>query len=200
MTPESPLTKAPIGLDLDGVLCRPPLGVNLTISRRLDLPPLPEKISRPAAGSRWGQHLLWWVVDALRYTGRRPLPGVREELAALADLRTPVIVTARHARTLPLIRRWLERHGLAPFIQAVYANGTGLPSAHFKLLTLRQHRIVEHVDDDGSIVYYLARHGLRRVYLRDWPRNRGLPYPPNVLVVRSLREVADDIRRREGAG
>ena len=38
---------------------------------------------------------------------------------------------------------------------------------------------------------FLARKGLRRVYLRDWPRNRGYKYPESVVRVDSLTQVAE---------
>jgi hypothetical protein len=58
----------------------------------------------------------------------------------------------------------------------------------------------EHVDDDGATAYYLAHHSLPRVYLRDWPRNRGLPYPANVEVVGSLIEIAERLARETDGG
>ncbi len=59
--------------------------------------------------------------------------------------------------------------------------------------------IREHVDDDGSVAYYLANHGVR-VFLRRWPRNRGLPYPDGVVVVKSLMEVAEALSREPAGG
>jgi hypothetical protein len=40
------------------------------------------------------------------------------------------------------------------------------------------------------VAYYLAHNGIR-VFLRDWPRNRGLPYPREVTVYHRLEEVAE---------
>jgi hypothetical protein len=62
---------------------------------------------------------------------------------------------------------------------------------------LRTLKIEEHADDDGAITYYLAKKGIPRLYLRDWPRNVGLPYPNNVIHFRYLLEVAQDIARLE---
>lgn len=125
--------------------------------------------------------------------GRRPLPGVREGLTALAAVRRPVLVTGRSWLSRRLIQRWLERYQLAGFFHDVVPNNTNLSTAHFKLWTARRLGHGEHVDDDGSIAYYLAANGIR-VFLRDWPRNRGLPYPAGVTVYRDLREVAETLR------
>lgn len=187
-----------IMLDLDGVIARPALGWNVAISRNLAIPPLPEGVRRadPAA-PRSVRLSLRRLTHEVRYLGRLPLPEAREGLAAIARYRRPIVVTGRSWLVQASIRRWLDRVGLASFIEEVVPNDTNLRTAQFKLRIARDRGIVEQVDDDGSIAYYLARHGLERVYLRDWSRNRGLPYPPNVIVVRSLIEVAEDLARRD---
>lgn len=178
-------------VDMDGVLASPFLGLpNVAISRRLREDELPEQVDRldldrPGGHGRWR---LW--LQRLRYAGRRPLPGVAEGVAAMAERRELVLVTGRSWLAAPLAEAWLEQHGLRRYFSAIYANNTRLDSARFKLWMARRLGAEEHVDDDGSIAYYLARHGLRRVFLRDWRRNRGLPYPPQVVVVRSLAELA----------
>lgn len=186
-----------IMLDLDGVIARPALGWNVAISRNLGIPPLPEEVRRadPAA-RRSARHALRRLTHEVRYLGRQPLPTAREGLAAIARLRRPIIVTGRSWLVQASIRRWLDRYGLASFVEDVVPNDTNLRTAQFKLRIARERGIAEQVDDDGSIAYYLARQGLTRVYLCDWPRNRGLPYPPNVVVVRGLIEVAEDLARR----
>ncbi|MBX5490401.1 MAG: hypothetical protein IRZ14_04525 [Chloroflexi bacterium] len=181
-----------LGLDLDGVLVQPPLGWNVAISRRLALPRLPAEVPRLRLDTRWRQN--YWLartgLEIARYAGRRPLPGVAEALAALATVRQLEVVSGRRWVVRPLVRRWLERHGLAPYIAAVHLNDRPLASAQFKLWLLMTRGIAEHVDDDGATAYYLARHGVDAVYLCDWPRNRGLPYPPSVRRVRDLRDLA----------
>jgi FMN phosphatase YigB (HAD superfamily) len=178
-------------LDLAGVIVQPPLGWNVAISRRLDVPPLPPTVRRVNTGTRWrrGYWMLRTGLEVARYTGRRPLPGVREALAALADRRRLFVLSGRRWVVRPLVERWLERYGLAPYVSAVYLNDAYLPSAQYKLHTLQGLGASEHVDDDGATAYYLARHGGITVYLCDWPRNRGLPYPGTVQVVRNLSEV-----------
>ena len=177
-------------LDLDGVIVRPPLGRNVAISRRLDLPPLPSPIRHVDTATRW-RHTYWLLrsgFEIARYSGRQPLPGVRDALAALAERRRLLVLSGRRWVVRPLVWRWLARNGLAEYVAEVHLNDAHLPSAQFKLYTAQRLGVAEHVDDDGATAYYLARHGLT-VYLCDWPRNRSLPYPPGVRVVRNLAEV-----------
>ncbi len=178
-------------LDLDGVIVRPPLGRNVAISRRLDLPPLPATVRQVDPRPRW--RYTYWLLrsgfEIARYSGRRPLPGVREALAALAERRRLLVLSGRRWVVRPLVWRWLARNGLAAYVAEVHLNDAHLPSALFKLYTTQRLGVAEHVDDDGATAYYLARHGLT-VYLCDWPRNRGLPYPPSVRVVPDLGAVA----------
>jgi len=189
-----------LALDLDGVIVRPPLGWNVAISRRLDARPLPVDVPGLGAHTRWGQR--YWLArsafEIARYSGRRPLPGVRAAMAELARVRQLAVVSGRRWVVRPLVRRWLERHGLAEYVAAIYLNDVALPSAQFKLWTLQRLGIGEHVDDDGATAYYLASHGAV-VYLCDWPRNRGLPYPPSVRPVRDLTDVAR-LLRASGSG
>lgn len=190
--------KRAITVDLDGVLCRPPLGVNVGISRSLAIPPLPPTLPAPPPNSEKNRpRTLGHLLHVLRYLGRQPMPDARSGLLAIAELRRPLLVTARNALTLPYIEAWLRRHDLRDCFEAVYANDTGLRSAQFKLHKVRMLGASEHIDDDGATAYYLARHGVPRIYLRDWPRNRGLPYPPAVWVVKSILEVAEDLARRD---
>lgn len=181
-----------LGLDLDGVLVRPPLGWNVAISRRLALPPLPAEVPHLRLDSRWRRS--YWLaragLEVARYLGRRPLPEVGEAVAALATVRRLEVVSGRRWLVRPLVRRWLERHGLARYIAAIHLNDRPLHSAQFKLWLLRDRGIPEHVDDDGATAFYLASRGVRTVYLCDWPRNRGLPYPTGVRRVRGLADVA----------
>jgi hypothetical protein len=60
---------------------------------------------------------------------------------------------------------------------------------------LRRLNIDEHVDDDGAITYYLAKKGIKQLFLRDWPRNQGLPYPANVAHFTNISEIARHLSR-----
>lgn len=181
-----------LALDLDGVVVRPPLGWNVAISRRLDLPALPASARVVVQDTRWSRN--YWLArsafEVLRYGGRQPLPGVRAAIAELARYRRLVVVSGRRWVVRPLVQRWLARHGLAPYVAAVHLNEVALPSKQFKLWTLQRLGIGEHVDDDGATAYYLASHGAIVVYLCEWPRNRGLAYPPGVQPVRNLAALA----------
>ncbi len=179
--------------DLDGVLCRPPLGLNLGIGRRLEKRPPAE--SPPPLELRGVHRLVWLTVEWLRYAGRVSMPDAREGLAAIARHRKVILVSGRKELARPWVERWLRRYGLREYISDVRLNNTRLSTARFKLLVARQVGAREHCDDDGPTAIYLAQNGVPRVYLRDWFMNRGLPYPPNVVVVRSLLEVAEDLAR-----
>jgi hypothetical protein len=136
-------------------------------------------------------------LDRVRYALRSPMPGACDALARVSEHRRLVVVTARGWWMADATDRWLVRHGLRPFFDAVHTNHSDLPAAVYKLLTLRALGVDCHLDDDGSIAYYLARHGLPRVYLHDWRRNRGLPYPPAVQVVTSLAQLPAHLARSD---
>lgn len=175
---------------MDGVICTPFLGKNIAISRRLDLPPMPAQVREASLESRRAYERLRLRWETIRYMGRKPLPGTREGLTALNDVRRPVLVTGRSWRAHHLIERWLKRYDLGRYFEVVLPNTTDLPGGQYKLHTALRLGHAEHVDDDGSVAYYLANHGLR-VFLRDWPRNRGLAYPPEVTVYHRLEQVAE---------
>jgi uncharacterized HAD superfamily protein len=171
------------------VISRPFLGWNVAISRRTDLPPPPVRFTR--GWPRGGFRALLWLANTVRFSARSPMPDAREGLQLLAQRRSVVIVTGRSELARGLTESWLRRHGLMPFVSQLRCNGTDLGSAHFKLVVLREYAIVEHVDDDGATALLLAREGIRRVYLRDWRRNRGLPYPANVVRVSTLPAIVE---------
>ena len=167
-------------VDLDGVICRPPFGVNLGISgRALDPAAAP---ARAFVLPRW----LGGTFDHLRFDFRRPLPEAPEALSALAELREVVVLSGR--RTSP--ERWLRSHGLAEPVSRVVINESADASPHFKLRCVQELGAAEHIDDDGRTARLLAERGPARVYLRDWPRNRGPSYPSNVTRVADLATLA----------
>jgi hypothetical protein len=94
-----------------------------------------------------------------------------------------------------LVERWLQRAGLAGRVQVRMAP-PGLRPPQHKLAIARIAGIDAHIDDDPRTAYYLAEHGVARVYLLDHAGAHGdLPLPTNVTLVRSLREFADEIAR-----
>jgi hypothetical protein len=183
-----------ISMDMDGVICTPFSGRNIAISRRLQLPRMPADVSELATERRRVYQRLRRRWETMRYMGRRPLPDIRDGLEALVAVRRPVLVTGRSSFARHLIHRWLERYELAGFFVDVLPNHTNLSGAHYKLWTAQRLGHAEHVDDDGSVAFYMASHGVR-VFLRDWPRNRGLPYPAGVTVYHRLEEVAELLGR-----
>ena len=176
-------------IDMDGVICEPPGGRNLGIHRSfLDpaAPPVPARV--PA---RWFKR----IVDPVRFELRRPLPGAREALTELRALRTLLLLTGRRSRP----DRWLRRHGFAPLLDGVVVNETALRSPHFKLRAIAELGAAEHIDDDGQTVQLLAERSEAQPYLRDWPRNRGLPYNERVRRVGDLGALAALLRDEGGA-
>ena len=171
-------------IDMDGVICEPPFGRNLGIHRAFLDPAAPPRPAR--APRRWFSR----IVDPVRFELRRPLPGAREALAELRALRTLVLLTGR--RSPP--DRWLRRHGFATLLDGVVINETPIRSPHFKLEAITQLGAVEHIDDDGQTAQLLAQRSGAQPYLRDWPRNRGLPYDERVRRVADLGALAALLR------
>lgn len=181
MSPERPVTT----LDFDGVICNPPFGRNIGISRTF-LDPAAEAV--PARiPPRW----LSVPGDYLRFNLRRPLTGVREALTQLREVRTVIILTGR--RTEPA--RWLRRYGMDGLVDRIVINDTALRSPHFKLSMVESLGAVEHVDDDGRTAQLLAQRSSLRVYLRDWPGNRGVEYASSVTRVADLSDFVRLVRR-----
>lgn len=181
--------KALITLDLDGVICDPILSRNVGISADfLD----PAAAPRPArVPPRWFSTPTDW----LRFDFRRPIAGVEAALRELHEIRTVYLLTGR--RSSP--EGWLRRHGLLQHLDRVIVNEGALRSPHYKLRALEEVGAAEHVDDDGRTAQLLATGdpGLR-VFLCDWPRNRGPEYAPNVTRLPNLAAVVAQLRAEAG--
>jgi hypothetical protein len=176
MTSDRPI----LTLDFDGVICAPPLGRNLGIHRDFLDPDAP-----PPEARDWPR----WIgdpLDHLRFDWRRPLPGARDALTQLAQHRTLVILTGR--RSSPL--RWLRRHQMADYIHRIVVNDGPRKSPHYKLEQVAALGAREHVDDDGRTAQLLAQRGDVRIFLRDWERNRDLPFDPRVERIADLTALA----------
>jgi uncharacterized HAD superfamily protein len=178
-----PASKAIITLDLDGVICNPPFGINLGIrSDFLDplAPPRPARVPPR-----------WWSepFDRARFDLRRPLPNTADALRTLRELRTIYLLTGR--RTSPA--RWLRHHHLDSLIDRVVINETLLRSPHYKLRAIEELGAQEHVDDDGRTAQLIAGSSAVRVFLMDWPRNRRPEYHAHVVRVPSLSAVAESL-------
>lgn len=167
-------------LDLDGVICSPILGLNLGIGHRM----IDADAEAPQAfvPPRW----LSAPLDHLRFELRRPLREAKDALERLSAHRRLIVLTGRRSDPEP----WLRRHGLAAFIEGVAFNDTTSASPHFKLHRSAELGADEHIDDDGPTAQLMAERGTARVYLRDWPRNRGLAYSDAVTRVDDLGALA----------
>lgn len=175
-------------LDFDGVICSPILGWNAGIHRSFldpDAPPLPARLWPRWTAGPW---------DHLRYDLRRPLPEAGVALATLARVRRLVVLTGR--RSSP--DRWLRRHGLRAYIDQIVLNEGPLRSPHFKLHAIQELGAAEHVDDDPRTVELLARRSSVTVYLRDWPKNRGLLYDAGIARIHDLAELASRLTTAGG--
>jgi hypothetical protein len=184
-----------MSFDMDGVLCRPPFGLNVAISRSLDIPPIPPSFRHRSRERSKSIYLLLLAIEAIKYWHRPPMPDVHQGLAAIHEFRRLVLLTGRRWVGRAIIEAWLQRHGLRHYFHDLRPNDTNLRPVHHKLRVCRELGISEHVDDDGSVAYFLVTNGIAKVYLREWPRNRGISYPEGVVVFRSLMEVAEDLAK-----
>ncbi|HEX2915135.1 MAG TPA: hypothetical protein VH186_30365 [Chloroflexia bacterium] len=188
-----------ISFDFDGVICRPPFGQNRVLGRKLHDEELPENIrvvEGPAATWQRRAYLqARGLFEDLKYLGRDPMSAAREGIIAVSQYRTPIIITGRSYLAKRIVEAWLKKYNMEEYFAAIYANNTELPTRQFKLYMLRHLNIDEHVDDDGAITYYLAKKGVRQLFLRDWPRNMGLPYPDNVVHFTNIAEIANHLAK-----
>lgn len=195
-TPKKPL----FSFDFDGVICRPPLGQNRILGRELHDDELPESIRQvdaPAHGFRQKSYLqLRGLFETIKYLGRIPMPHAREGLICMTEVRRLVIITGRSYLAKQIVETWLKKYDMTQFFETVYANNTDLGTRLYKLHTLQNLGITEHADDDGAISYYLARRGIQ-VYLRDWNRNVGLPYPDSVIHFQNIAQIAEDLAKKD---
>ena len=180
-----------ISIDYDGVLCLTPFG-RLAVHAPGGVPELPadyaSRYAAPAPAHRWRLAVEW-----ARFGWRRMAPDAADVLRGLADEHDLFIVTGRSVQGATLIERWLRKSRLAGRAQLRMAP-PGLRPAQHKLATARIAGIDSHIDDDPRTAYYLAEHGVLRVYLLDHAGAHGdLPLPPNASLVRSLREFADAV-------
>jgi uncharacterized HAD superfamily protein len=184
------VTLPEITIDMDGVICRPTLWLNLAISRDVERPlefPHPRhSTSRPIIGRLVSSD----VVKTMRYAWRPAMPRLREGLASLAEVRRLVLLTGRPESTRHLTEQWLVRHRVRDYFAEVVLNDRGLPNASFKLLTKQERGGKEHVDDDGRVAYFLARDAGQTVFLISYTANASLPYPSTVRRVGSILEAA----------
>lgn len=153
------MEKPRLTFDLDGVLCRPPLGIN---------PGTGKHKRRDAPGKRG----LLWMTESWRYHGRRPMPGAVEGFRLLSARFDCVVVTARGYPAERLTRAWFARHfGFVPELHM--RSSWEETSARFKARKIAELRPVAHFEDDPFTAQWVVEL-VPRVFLIDWKRNRWL--------------------------
>lgn len=167
-----------ISFDLDGVLAAPPLCWNPAINRDLSLTPR-RLNSPPRRRICWRDQILTHSWYRLRYVGRRTRPGALAAVRAAAQRGLVIVLTGRSERGRRQTRAWLDREGFGEHVDELIMNGGGLSSARHKERVLAARPVRLHADDDAATAALLARCGVA-VALLDWPRNRGLDFPPSV--------------------
>ncbi|HEX6032589.1 MAG TPA: hypothetical protein VFY90_14240 [Tepidiformaceae bacterium] len=153
--PERPI----LTFDLDGVLCRPPFGINPGSGRH----------KRRDKAGKWN---VLWLTEPGRYMLRRPMPGAVEgfrELSARFDCR---VLSARAGHSLGFTQRWFRKHfGAVP---ELYLRPTWEETpAQFKVRIVQELGATAHFEDDPFTAQWVAEL-LPAVFLVDWGRNRWL--------------------------
>jgi hypothetical protein len=153
------VAKPVLTFDMDGVLCRPPFGIN------------PGKNIGKARKTE-GHRTVFAITEPYRYYGRRPMAGAMSGLAAFARDFDVHVVTARTERTRRATEGWFRRwFGGVPALH-LRADYTVTP-AGFKLQRTAELGALAHFEDDPHTAAWLAEQ-LPAVMLVDWPRNRWL--------------------------
>jgi hypothetical protein len=151
--PERPV----LTFDLDGVLCRPPFGIN---------PGRGKKKHRDAEGKK----NLLWLTESWRYLGRRPMPGAIEGFRSLSEAFDCKVLSARGEQARGLTERWFRRYlGFVPEIHL--RPGWEETSAQFKVRMVQELRSQAHFEDDPHTALWVAEF-VPQVFLVDWARNR----------------------------
>ena len=168
------MEKPLLTFDMDGVLCRPPFGINPGKGRGKD---------RNKKGSKG----LLWATEGWRYAFRRPMPGAPGGFQSLGAHYRCIVVTARSTKAEGLTRRWFERHfGAVPELHM--RPSWEETSAQYKARKLRELRPLAHFEDDAFTADWAADL-VERVFLMDWRRNRWLERP-NVYRISRIAEAA----------
>jgi hypothetical protein len=165
--------------DLDGVLCRPPFGIN------------PGKGTGKQPGTKGKKGLLWYT-EGWRYRGRKPMPGAMSRLRELSTVYDCKVVSARGEAARPLTEAWFRRYlGYCPelYLRPHWRE----TSAAFKARKVVQLGAAAHFEDDPHTAAWLSEL-IPRVFLVDWPRNRWLTRP-NVQRIVTLSQALTPLFR-----
>lgn len=170
--------KPVITFDLDGVIVRPPLGINPG-----------SKIHKPRDAE--GKRGILWLTERWRYAGRRPMPGAIEGLSRLTLNFDCRLLSARGEAARPITERWLSRYlGSIPPLH-LRPDWHETP-AQFKTRMVRELGAVAHFEDDPHTAAWVSEL-VRAVFLVDWRRNRALPDRENIFRVRSVLDAVGRI-------
>lgn len=168
--------------DMDGVLCRPPFGIN---------PGKGHGKRRDAQGKRG----LLWMTESWRYHLRKPMPGAVEGFRQLARDYECVVVTARGGPAEALTRRWFERYfGEVPALHV--RPGWHETSAQFKARKIGELKPVAHFEDDPFTAAWISEL-VDAVFLVDWTRNRWLA-GEKIHRIRAVAEAVPILARSRG--
>lgn len=175
MTDDRPL----VTIDVDGVLCRPPFGLNPGSGRN----------KNRATTGKWN---VLWPLERIRYVGRKPMPGAREGLQGLIREYRCEVLSARGTAAGGYTRGWIgsrldaELHvNLRPHWRET--------SARFKARVASELGASVHIEDDPHTARWLAEL-IPHVLLVDWPRNEWLD-GDNIHRITSIDEAPALIRR-----
>ncbi len=128
--PDRPL----LTFDMDGVLCRPPFGIN----------PGTGKGKKRDAPAKKG---LLWRTESWRYRFRKPMPGAVEGFKKLSEQFECVVVTARGAPAESVTRAWFQQYfGFVPPLH-IRPNWDET-SAQYKARKMRELKPLAHFEDD----------------------------------------------------
>ena len=175
MADERPL----VTIDVDGVLCRPPFGINPGSGRN--------KLRDKAGG--WSP---LWPMERFRYLGRRPMPGAAEGLQKLVQKYRCEVLSARGQAAEPHTRRWM-RANLGADIPINLRPHWRESSARFKARMAPALASSVHIEDDPHTALWLSEL-LPHVLLVDWPRNAWLQ-GENIHRISSIAEAPDLLTR-----
>lgn len=169
--------------DMDGVLCRPPFGIN------------PGKNIHKARKVE-GHRTVFAVTEPYRYYGRRPMASAMQGFAEYAREFDVHVVTARTERTRKATEDWFRRWaGAVPSLHL--RPGYSVTPAAFKLQRTAELGALAHFEDDPHTAAWLAEQ-LPAVMLVDWPRNRWLEGPRIFRIARlgDARPILDELARQ----
>lgn len=170
--------------DIDGVLCRPPFGMN----------PGTGKGKRRDAVAR--RNALW-LTERWRYQLRRPMPGAIDGFRALARCFDCKVMSARGEAARPATEAWFRRYfGDVPELHLrPHWRET---AAQFKARHIVELGAIAHFEDDPFTAQWLAE-VVQAVFLVDWGRNRWLE-GANVHRIARLEEAWPALEELAGTG